>query len=134
MARIDINGGMQYDDVTGYVYDAYGDPIGTADAVDWSGTTPIISTVTTDVVAQAAAGDSTAMTILQSLIDNGVKIVSGINAYQLQQINIQRAKVGQAPINTAAYGPQIGVGLNQSTTTMIMMIAAGLGIILLMKR
>jgi hypothetical protein len=56
-----------------------------------------------------------------------------ISAWQLNQINLERARTGKPPINAAAYGPQVGVGLNQQTMNMIIWVAVGLGAVMLFK-
>ena len=57
-----------------------------------------------------------------------------VSAMQLNQINVARAQKGLPPINAAAYGPQVGVGLNAQTSQLLMYIALGLGAVMLLKR
>lgn len=49
-------------------------------------------------------------------------ILTGLTQYQLAQVNVERARQGLNPINTAQYGPQVGVrvGPDQATQKMIM--------------
>jgi len=42
-----------------------------------------------------------------------------ITAFQLSQVNVARAKAGMQPLNTAAYGPQVGVSLSPQTSQLI---------------
>lgn len=78
-----------------------------------------------------AVGTSSAVTDWPQLLQ---AVGGAVSAWQLNQINIARAQKGQAPINAAAYGPQVGVGLNQQTTNLIMYVAIGLGAVLLLNR
>lgn len=68
------------------------------------------------------------------LIDNAPKILAAFNAQQIAQINVDRASRGLPPINATAYGPQIGVGLNPATQTLVMYAALGFGALYLLKR
>jgi len=46
--------------------------------------------------------------------------LTALQTYQLNQINVQRAKQGLPPINTAAYGTGINVGLSADTQKLVM--------------
>lgn len=58
-------------------------------------------------------------------------IVAGINAFELSQINLERARQGLPPLSAQAYGPQVSVGLSSQT---IMLIAIAIGALFLLKR
>ena len=67
--------------------------------------------------------------------DTIMKAIAALNAFQLSQINIERARSGKQPINTAAYAPSIGVGLTSGTSSMLLYGAIGIGaLILFMKK
>lgn len=46
--------------------------------------------------------------------------LTALQTYQLNQINVNRAKQGLPPINTAAYGTGINVGLSADTQKLVM--------------
>lgn len=46
--------------------------------------------------------------------------LTALQTFQLNQINVQRAKQGLPPINTAAYGTGINVGLSADTQKLVM--------------
>lgn len=99
---------------------------GTIWTIDESGN--VVDFVTPD---EYNAGTSAGVTDWQSLL---TAVGGAVSAWQLNQINIGRAQKGLPPINSAAYGPQVGVGLNAQTTQLIMYVALGLGAIMLLKR
>jgi len=86
------------------------------------------------VATTASSSDSTLGSMMASLSAAIPSIVTGLSTIELAQLNIQRAKQGLPALNAAAYGPQIGIGLSSSTTSMIMLIALGIGAIMLLKR
>ncbi len=117
MTMVEFGDGSGYYDNQGNVYDTDGYIVGTAN----------------DVIQGAAAGNGGWLDTLNNLIQAAPQVVTGLTAYQLSQINIERAKRGQSPLTAAAYGPQVGVGLNAQTMNMVMMIAIGLGAVMLIK-
>lgn len=123
-----MNSSFEVIDGVGYWFDidgnvvasqAPGYPVEFAQGVtDYSGTaTTYISVGTSDSVTNWPQ-------LLQA-------VGGAVSAWQLNQINIARAQQGKPPINAAAYGPQIGVGLNQQTMNLLMWGGLGLGAILL---
>jgi len=63
------------------------------------------------------------------------KVINGIQAYQLSQINVQRAQAGLAPLNAALYATgQSGFMANMSSQGMMLLVAAGAAILLLGKK
>ena len=64
-----------------------------------------IQTATGDTATNYAQLATSALTALQT--------------YQLNQINVQRASQGLPPLNTAAYGTGINVGLNAQTQQLV---------------
>lgn len=46
--------------------------------------------------------------------------LTAIQTYQLNQINVERARQGLPPLNTAAYGTGINVGLSPQTQQLVM--------------
>lgn len=83
------------------------------------------------VVQGAASGDSGWLDTFNNLVAQVPQIITGVTAYQLSQINMERAKRGQSPLNAAAYGPQVGVGLNQQTMQYLMYGAFGIAAVYL---
>lgn len=69
-----------------------------------------------------------------SLTQTAKDIVTAVNSIQLQQINLERARKGLAPLNPANYAPQVGLNLSAGTMNTIMIAALGLGAIMLLKR
>jgi len=63
------------------------------------------------------------------------KVINGIQAYQLSQINVKRAQSGLAPLNAALYATgQSGFMANMSSQGMMLLVAAGAAILLLGKK
>lgn len=58
-----------------------------------------------------------------SWVDNLTQGAQAYQAWEIAQLNIDRAKQGLPPINAAAYSPQVNVGLSTQTMWLI-----GLGI------
>jgi len=72
----------------------------------------------TDPVTGAASNASS--TDYLKMITDALPAVSAFfNAQQMAQINLARAQKGLAPLNAAAYGPQVGVSLNPQTQQFI---------------
>jgi hypothetical protein len=71
---------------------------------------------------------------LDALSSAAPKILAGLNAYQISQINIDRARRGLPAINAAAYGPQIGVGLNLGSSNLLLYGALAIGAMMLIKK
>lgn len=46
--------------------------------------------------------------------------LTALQTFQLNQINVNRARQGLAPLNTASYGTGINVGLNPQTQQLVM--------------
>jgi hypothetical protein len=68
----------------------------------------------------------TAAGVQQATSDTGTDIakmatsaLTALQTYQLNNVNVERAKQGLPPINTAAYGTGINVGLNQQTQQLV---------------
>lgn len=87
--------------------------------------------------AQATGGASGAVVdsgLFNQILDAAPRILAAFNAQQIAQINIDRAQRGLPAINAAAYGPQIGIGLNPGMSQMLMYGALGIGAIMLLNR
>ena len=69
-----------------------------------------------------------------SLLTEAVpKVVTGIQAYQLSQVNVKRAQAGLPPLNAALYAPgQAGFVANMSSTSMLLI--AGLAAVFLIGK
>jgi hypothetical protein len=81
----------------------------------------------TNRVIQAEPGQSTA----QSWIDLVGKGLTAVQTYQLNQINVERAKMGLPPIDTSQYtGMGVRVGLAPQTQQLI--IYGGLALLAVM--
>ena len=94
-----------------------------------------------DTVPTAGATPS----ILQQLVEFGKAAIPAALSFQqqrdLNEINIERARKGLPPINTAQFmaqsAPQVRVGMTQDTQKMLMygvLIAAAAGIIMVVAR
>lgn len=71
---------------------------------------------------------------LSLFADAAPKIITGLQAWQLSQINVQRAQSGLPPLNAALYAPgQSGFLANMSQQSMLL-IAAGVGLFLVMGK
>lgn len=57
-----------------------------------------------------------------------------ITAYQLAQVNVERAQRGLPPLNTASYGPRVGVNFTPQTQQMLMFGIIGLVAVMLFTR
>lgn len=97
--------------------------------VDTGQITAITGSVS-DSSAISIGGSSSVNTYTQLLTALG----GAVSSWQLNQINIGRAKNGLSPINAAAYGPQVGIGLNQQTMTYLAYGAVGLAAVFLLSR
>lgn len=62
------------------------------------------------------------------------QIVTGLNSQQLFSLNLQRAQQGLPPLNPAAYAPQVAVGLNEDTQRLVLLGAAALLAVFLLKK
>lgn len=82
-------------------------------------------------VKPATVSDTDWVKILSDVVP---KVVASLNAWQLSQINIDRAKRNLPAINASAYGPQIGVGLTGGTSNMLLYGALAIGAIMLIKK
>lgn len=71
---------------------------------------------------------------LTNITDGAKSLITALNSYQLQQINIKRAQQGLTPLNPALYAPQVGVNFSSGTMGTLMWIALGLGAVMLLKR
>lgn len=58
--------------------------------------------------------------------------IAGINAYQLSQINLDRARRNLPPLSAARYGPTVGVGLTGDTSKLLMYGALAVGAVFLL--
>jgi hypothetical protein len=58
-------------------------------------------------------------------------VAQGYFQWQAMQTNLQRAKAGLPPINTAAYAPGVNVGLTPQTSNLLMYGALGIGALIL---
>lgn len=118
-----IANGVQalYDPTTNQLIDASG--IG--GTVDYTGGS------TGGTVSQSAPPAGVASGDWMSLFaDAAPKVINGIQAWQLAQINVQRAQKGLGPLNTALYATgQSGFMANMSSQTML--ILAGLAAVFL---
>lgn len=81
----------------------------------------IVDTTDTGAVSDTSSGWA-------SQIPN---LVAGINAFELSQINLERARQGLPPLSAQAYGPQVSVGLSSQT---IMLIVLAIGALFVLKR
>jgi hypothetical protein len=64
----------------------------------------------------------------------GTALLSLNQQRELQELNIQRATRGLAPLSPSQYAPQMNVGIAQDTQKMLMFGAIGLGLVLLFSR
>jgi len=70
---------------------------------------------------------------LSLLTDAVPKIITGVQAYQLSQVNVKRASQGLAPLNAALYAPgQAGFLANMSSTSMLLI--AGVAAVFLLGK
>lgn len=97
-------------DVDGYhwAFDGQGNPAQVPDTYvnPYTAAPAVIAETTGDTGNNYAQLATSALTALQT--------------YQLNQINVQRATQGLPPINTAAYGMGVNVGLTQDTQKLVM--------------
>ena len=73
----------------------------------------------------------------QSLIDNvaklGTSYLSIEQQKQLNELNIQRAKQGLAPLDTSQYQTGVQVGLSSTTQQTLLYVAGGVGLVILLS-
>ena len=62
------------------------------------------------------------------------KVASFLTAEQLAQVNVNRAKAGQPPLQTSQYAPQVGVGLDSQTKTFITYGGIGVAALILFSK
>ena len=121
--------GNAYDSTTGALITDNSAPADTSTADIINRAVSGDSTATTDVINRAIAGDTSAMSMLDQIVAAAPKIAAALSAFQVQQINMQRAKNGQAPLSTA-YNPGFNIGLSNTT----LLVLAGLAAVLLLRR
>lgn len=71
---------------------------------------------------------------LASIVSAVPQLITGLTAFQLSQVNVERARRGLSPLNASAYGPQVGVTVAPQTMSTILMLAVGLGAVFLLSR
>lgn len=81
-----------------------------------------------------ATGSSSSNGVLDQAAQLLPQIAAFITAEQLAQINIDRAKKGLQPLNTAAYGPQVGVSLSPQTQQYITIGLVVLALLMFMSK
>lgn len=82
----------------------------------------------------ASSGDWGSLSSIIDSLGSGAKdIVTALNSFQLQQLNLKRAQQGLAPLNPAQYAPQVGLNLSAGTMNLIMYGMIGIGAIMLLK-
>lgn len=142
-----------YDEYGNYYEDATYDPPYGETPVDysyWYGTTYQgdydVATPTTVQTATGAPTPAQAATIaaanpsspgaldwLDKLAAAVPKALQLYNAQQIASVNVKRAQQGLPALNPAMYGPQVGVGMNPQTQSMVLMGAVGLAAVMLLK-
>jgi hypothetical protein len=115
-------------------YNANGDPImanGAQAIWDPNNNVLIDASAIPNTVDPAAPPAGVASSDWVSLFTDAIpKVITGIQAYQLSQINVKRAAAGLAPLNSALYAPgQAGFLANMSSTSMLLI--AGLAAVFL---
>jgi hypothetical protein len=129
-------------------YDYFGNwvPDDDPSAVNWSG----VGTYTGDGYG-AGQGSSTLpvnspladgvdglgnapLTWMEKLAAQLPAIAAFLNSQQLARVNVERAKRGQPPLNTGAYGPQVGVQLDPGTKQFATYALLGVGAFMLLNK
>lgn len=87
------------------------DQSGNASVVSADYVNPWVPTATAQAKISTDSGTNVSQLATQAL--------TALQTFQLNQINVQRAKAGMPPINTAAYGTGINVGLNPQTQQLV---------------
>jgi hypothetical protein len=87
------------------------DQSGNAKQVEYDFVNPWIPTKQTIEKTQGDTGTDWAGLVTSAL--------TTLQTYQLNQINVERAKQGLPPINTSAYGTGVNVGLNPQTQQLV---------------
>lgn len=82
------------------------------------------------IASSAASGNTGALSWLDQMVKAAPQIAAGISAFQLSQINVQRARQNLPPLSSA-YNPGFNVGLTGNT---MMYIGIGLVAVLLLSR
>lgn len=98
------------------------------------GSTVINNTVAPDMDSPAAPSGMNPQQWAELLSKTIPQVIAGINAYQLSQVNIDRARRGLPALSANQYGPRVGVGLSGDTQKLVMFAALGLGAFMLLKR
>lgn len=120
----------------GNLYDAYGNQVYAVVGADgnlYSATGDLLQVNASASDVQAAASSGLWGTV-SDMIKQIPSLAAGLTALQIQQLNVQRAKQGLAPLNAAQYAPQVGVNLGASTMNMLLLAALGIGAVMLLKR
>ena len=129
-------GGVTYDSNTGTFYDAASGT--TSDATEYDQFNIVNGAwgdpVSPDAAQIVDAAGQSNWSMVNDLLAQIPAAITGLTAFQLAQVNIERARRGQAPLNAAAYQPQVGVNLAPQTMQTVMMIALGLGALFLFAR
>lgn len=115
-------------------YDASGNPImaNNQQAIwDPNNNVLIDASAIPDSVDPAVPPSGVASSDWLSMFTDAVpKVITGIQAWQLSQINVKRAQSGLPPLNSALYAPgQAGFMANMSSTSMLLI--AGLAAVFL---
>ncbi len=128
-------GAIEWDYSTGQYYST--DPTDASEAFQLSQINSSLANLpsTPTITEAAASGNWSWLTDLINAAPDAIpKILTGLNAYEISQINLERARRNQPPINPAVYGPQVNVGLSAQTTQMLMWGAAGLAVLFFVSR
>jgi len=128
---------MESPDGSTYYKDGYGNIIGATDPngnfipVSDPGPSDIAAPDTSSPPAPANINPADWINLLAQSVP---KIIAGMNAYQLSQLQMDRARRGLPPLNAALYGPQMGVGLTPETSKMLLFGALGIGALLMLTK
>lgn len=120
-----------YDPDTGITTIAY--PDGSATTVNANGNQSNYSSAA-NMVTSVASSSPGAASWLTTLTQALPTLATFVNSQQLAQINVTRAQRGLSPLDTTAYGPQVGIGMTSgSMGTIILLAGAALLIAVLMS-
>lgn len=89
-----------------------------------------------EVAAATAASNSdwgSVSEIIESIGTGAKDVITALNAFQIQQLNIDRAKKGLPPLDPARYAPQVGINLSANTMNMLLIGMVGIGAVMLLK-
>lgn len=68
----------------------------------------------------------------EDILGIGKQVLTLAQMKQLQDINLQRAQKGLTPLSAAQYAPTLNVGVASETQRMVLLMALGLGAVILL--